>query len=65
MRGEGIERDYKKMFELYKKGAELGDAKCIYRLGCCYKSGIIDVVDKDLDRASELINKAMSMGYRE
>lgn len=37
--------DYKRAFELYKKSAELGNARAYNNLGTCYKRGIGTTVD--------------------
>ena len=64
---EDFPHDYKKAFELYSKGAELGDASCLYMLASFY--GIkspdseiwqdLKVVARDDDKAYSLFKEAI------
>jgi TPR repeat protein len=54
----GIERDQKKSFEYYEKGAELGENKSKAALADFYIEG--KLVEKDLDKARSLYQEAFS-----
>ena len=47
--------------ELYRKGADLGDAACQHSLGCCYMNG--DRIEKDSKKAFELFAASAEQGY--
>lgn len=51
--GKGVEQDYKKAVEWFKKSAEQGDMYAECSLGNCYKFG--EGVDQDLYKAVELL----------
>ena len=63
----GLQQDYKKSFNWYSRGAELGNAECIYKLAGFYgikvKNGTdrVDsgVVSRDDDKAYELYKKVV------
>ena len=59
--GIGVKKDIKKTVELLKKGVEFCNAFCMQQLGLFYKQGIDGVLSKDMERATELINKAILM----
>ena len=63
--GIGVKKDIKKTVELLKKGVEFGNAFCMQQLGLFYKQGIPGVIPMNMDRATELINKAIMLGYKE
>lgn len=63
--GIGVEKNPAKMVEILQKGVQLGNAFCMYQLGIFYKQGIPGVIPMNMDRATELINKAIMLGYKE
>lgn len=60
-KGDGVEQDYKKAFDLYMEGVDKGSLKSIERVGnaYCYGRG----VDKDYDKALEYYKKAAEGGF--
>jgi TPR repeat protein len=54
--GSGVEKNYNKAFELYRKAEELGSARAQIELGWMYYDG--NGVPKDNTKALELIEKA-------
>ena len=54
--GNGIEQDYSKAVEWYRKSAEQGNADAQRKLGDCYYNG--DIVEKDIDEAEKWYTKA-------
>ena len=63
--GIGVEKNPAKMVEILQKGVQLGNVFCMYQLGIFYKQGIPGVIPMNMDRATELINKAIMLGYKE
>lgn len=59
--GRGVVQDKKKAVELYKKGAEMGHAKCQHSLGCYYIRG--EITPKDEKKAFELFEQSAEKGY--
>ncbi len=55
--GEGIEHDYAKAMEWYKKAAELGDASSMHSIGYMYANG--EGVEQDWNKALEWMEKAV------
>ena len=58
--GYGIKKDYKKAFDLYTIGANLGDESAIFSLAECYRNGI--GIKKNVQTAVTLFKKAMEKG---
>ncbi len=58
--GRGVEQDYKKAVECYRKAAELGLAEAQCNLGYCYKTGY--GVERDLNMAVRWFRKAAEQG---
>ena len=59
--GRGVKADKKKAFELYKKGAELGDAACQHSYGCYIMRG--EYAKKDAKQAFKLFEQSADQGY--
>ena len=59
--GIGVKKNIKKAVELLKKGVELGNTFCMQQLGLFYKQGIDGVLPMNMERATELMNKAIMM----
>ncbi len=59
--GRGTRKNRKKAVEIYEKGAELGHSACQHSLACYYLRG--DFLDKDIDKAEELLIKSNAQGY--
>lgn len=59
--GAGVEKDFVKAAELYKKGAELGSPDCQYCYAVCFKNG--SGVPQDDDAALEWAIKAAEQGH--
>ncbi len=57
--GEGVERDIKKVNELYQQAADLGNSKAMFNLGFNYQNG--EGVEKDFKKAHELYQKAADL----
>lgn len=60
-KGLGMEINEKKAIELYEKGAELGDEKCLYKVGLAYLNGLYGK-NQNVDKAIDLLNKAEKKG---
>lgn len=58
--GRGVEKDTAKATELFRKGAELGDANCQHSYGCRLMNG--EGVPKDAKQAFELFRKSAEQG---
>lgn len=59
--GRGLRRNRKKATELYRKGAELGNAPCQHSYGCRLING--EGVEKDAAKAREYFEKSAEQGY--
>ena len=55
----GYRSQYKKAFEVYKEGANKGEAECFARLGFCYETGYVKI---DIQKAIEYYAKASDLG---
>ena len=55
----GYRSQYKKAFEVYKEGANKGEAECFARLGFCYETGYVKI---DIQKAIECYAKASDLG---
>ena len=60
-RGDGVEQDYKKAFELFHKSAEQGATMAQFILGNMYRNG--EGVDQDHKKAFKWHRKAAEHGY--
>ena len=60
LNGEGVDKDNKKAFQLYKKAAEHGNADAQYYIASCYYYG--NNVDKNVDTALSWIIKSANQG---
>ena len=58
--GIGVEKDFKKCFELYSKAAELGNQFGYSNLGWCYMYG--NGTEKNIPEAIKWLQKAVNMG---
>ncbi len=58
--GIGVEVDFEKAFELFKRSARQGNAYAQYNLGYCYEKGI--GVVKDCDKAAQWYTKSAAQG---
>ena len=58
--GDGVNKDYKKAIEWFRKAAEQGNAKAQWNLGLCYKNG--KGVDKNYGKAVAWSRKAAEQG---
>lgn len=58
--GIGVEKDYSKAYEYYKKAAELGSAEAAYKIGWLYQNGC--GVRRNDDSAYEWYRKAAKLG---
>lgn len=56
LRGEGVDTDYTKALEWFKRGITAGDASSQYGLGLMYLEGL--GVSKDVSKASDLLSAA-------
>lgn len=61
-KGIGMERDFKKAFQLYSELSDAGNAQAMFLLADFYKEGI--VVEKDLNRYRDLVFQSAERGYR-
>ena len=59
--GRGVETDDRKAVELYRKGAEAGDARCQHSYGCRLMTG--EGVEKDKKQAFTLFKLSAEHGY--
>lgn len=55
----GYRSQYKKAFNVYKEGANKGEAECFARLGFCYETGYVKI---DIQKAIECYAKASDLG---
>ena len=55
-KGEMVEKDEKKAFELFERGASLGNSSCLAMLGRMFEKG--QFVEKNLPRAVEYYKEA-------
>lgn len=62
-RGRGIEQNYAKAFEWYKKAAEQGHKRAQYNLGVMYAMG--QGIEKNISKAREWFQKAADQGYED
>ena len=62
-RGNGVDKDYAKAFELATKSAEQGDASAQYLLGVLYANGLS--VDTDYILAHMWFDVAVKIGWSE
>jgi hypothetical protein len=58
--GIGVDKDYRKAYELHLKAAQDGDPNGYANIGNMYLSGLF--VNKDIDKALEYFNKAADLG---
>ena len=63
MEGQGVEKDQKKAFELFKKAAQMGDSSAQINVGMIYAWGEGIVHDKM--KAHENFKKALQAGQSE
>ena len=61
LKGTGVEQDYQKSYEWFKKGAEKGLAEAQFNLGICYAKG--EGVQQDYDTAIKWIKQAAEQGH--
>ena len=59
-KGQGVEQDYTRAVELFRKAAEQGNGYAMRLLGDCYRSGC--GVEKDCAQAVEWYRKAAELG---
>tara|TARA_R110002111_G_scaffold144274_2_gene210429 strand:- start:122 stop:535 length:414 start_codon:yes stop_codon:yes gene_type:complete len=59
-KGQYVEKDLKKAFELYSQSASMGNSTAINNLGYMYQHG--EYVKKDLKKVFELCSQSASMG---
>ena len=59
--GRGIAINPKKAIELYQKGADINDPRCLHNLACHYLSG--ENVKKDTHKGFAMIKQAAEQGY--
>ena len=60
--GVGVEQDYEKAVEYYRKSAEQDNDWAEYNLACCYYNGC--GVKKNLAKAKELYRSAAEKGNK-
>ncbi len=58
--GRGVAINTKKATELYQKGADINDPRCLHNLGCQYLSG--EIVKKDAHKGFAMIKQAAEQG---
>lgn len=58
----GVEQNYKKSFEWYKKLSEIDDNKGLFLLGFMYENGF--GIEKNIKVANQLYKKACENGYK-
>ena len=63
MRGEGVEQDYAKGREWFRKAADQGNPAAQFDLAYCLSKGLGGEVDQE--GALALIRKAADQGYRQ
>ncbi len=65
--GRGVKKDIKKAIELYQKGADIENAKCLHNLAICYLRGDVEGFPeggkKGQEKAFGLLIKAAEQGY--
>lgn len=61
--GEGVEKDAKKAFEIYNRGAELGSGYAMACIGDMYENGVSVELDREI--AYSWYNKAVAAGYED
>ena len=61
-KGQGVEQDYTRAVELFRKAAEQGNGYAMRLLGDCYRSGC--GVEKDCAQAVEWYRKAAELGHK-
>ena len=59
--GDGVDQNYEKAFELFKRAAEAGNVESMHNLGAMYDNG--DGVPQDKAKALEWFAKAEAAGY--
>ena len=59
--GRGVKRSKEKAVELYRKGAEAGNAPCQHSYGCFLMRG--ELVERDEEQAFRLFEKSAEQGY--
>lgn len=59
-KGLAGEQNYAKAFAEFEKGGRLNERYCLYMAGICYRNGY--GVDRDLDKASELLQRSKKLG---
>ena len=59
--GRGVTINPKKAIELYQKGADINDPRCLHNLGCQYLSG--ENIKKDAHKGFAMIKQAAEQGY--
>ena len=59
--GKGIQQDYKKAFDWFKKSAEQGYAAAQFEIGFCYRTG--KGIQQDYKKAFEWFKKSAEQGY--
>ena len=52
----GLEQDYEKAVEWYKKGAQLGSQEAMFQLGALYRDG--EGVEQNYDKAAKWFDRA-------
>ena len=62
-KGQGVEQDYTRAVELFRKAAEQGNGYAMRLLGDCYRSGC--GVEKDCAQAVEWYRKAAELGDKD
>lgn len=61
--GQGVEQDYGKAVEWYRKAAEQGAASAQYNLGVCYEYG--NGVEQNYGIAAKWYRKAAEQGHEQ
>jgi TPR repeat protein len=59
--GNGVNKDYYKAAEWYRKASDQGYAKAQYNLAICYYNGF--GVNKDINKTEELLKLAAEQGH--
>ena len=62
IRGEGVDQDLTKGFELYEQSALLGNSNAMYNVGVFYEEGL--GVPRNLNKAKEWFTKASAQGHK-
>jgi len=59
--GEGVEQNYLKAIELFRRAADLGEPNATFNLGMCYLRGL-GVREPDRNKAFALFQRAKELG---